>query len=372
MGYDRESSNPFGFDRIMELLKEYPKAVQDARGVFEKLKSELDIENSVKNFTSYDTGRKLITVSVDGGNQEIFPLIKEISSSIIRVSSYSEDLTVPLPVFETVIYNRIFLQKMKDFIGKESDESIITQTIEETLDNILEYDICKNFTDKTGITKTDLGVTYKTDMKNFVRIVRDLLEWAYIVELSERYKNIKVLIVKDGSLEQHNVGEEFIKKLKKYFEDNNVLISGVLKHNAIFANGFGVAIITSWITQAKEEPCYFKVPQKLMDYVYSSKRYWDSDFKNTSTFGRRYIGKLLGKTFQPMQSVISVDIPYYVDENEKNLHEIMSTLFAHKQMLFNGSISVVSSAHAKASISSNLIMQIENELAGLIDMKFLL
>jgi hypothetical protein len=63
-----------------------------------------------------------------------------------------------------------------------------------------------------------------------------------------------------------------------------------------------------------------------------------------------------------MQAVITFDIPWYLDSDSKAVAEIVSTLFKHRSVLYGGSISAVSEAHARASIDSSIARTIEAEL----------
>lgn len=63
-----------------------------------------------------------------------------------------------------------------------------------------------------------------------------------------------------------------------------------------------------------------------------------------------------------MQAVITFDIPWYLDSDSEAIAEIVSTLFKHRSVLYGGSISAVSEAHARASIDSSIARTIEAEL----------
>jgi len=302
---------------------------------------------------------------VDGGSQEIFPLINELSSSIIRIGADSQDLNEDLPTFIQVLKYTKFSTKFYTFEDPnksiEEVKEIVAQELDLEMNKIFDLPIMKSFCDLTGIEKADLGTSFQGDLQTFTGVIRNILEWAYIVNLAEKLKFIKVLILKDGRLEQHGVEESFRDKLKNYFHRNNTYIVGVLKQNAIFREGVSNWVINNWIADM-EEPFYFKAPQKIMEFVYANKRQWDPEFNKTFVFGQRYFGKLFGKTFHPMQSMLAFDIPFYFCDSPKDIHEIASTLFSHKSLLYNGSISTISDAHAKASISNRVVSEIEKDL----------
>lgn len=366
MGFLNEGSNPFGSNNFRELYTD--EDLDHMRGIIkivEQLTNELDVNKDIIKFSNYDTSRKLISVGVDGGSQEIFPFINELSSSIIRIGADSKDLNEELPSFIQVIKYTKFSSKFYRFEdpNKTDDEirKIVAKELDLEMNKIFNLPIMKRFTELTGIEKNDLGTSFQGDLQTFTNVIRNILEWSYIVNLSDKLKFIKVLILKDGRLEQHGVEESFRDKLKSYFERNKTYIVGVLKQNAIFKEGISNWVINNWVSEL-EEPFYFKAPQKIMEFVYANQRQWNPDFNKTFVFGQRYFGKLFGKTFHPMQSMLAFDIPFYFSNSQKDIHEIASTLFSHKSLLYNGSISTVSDAHAKASISNKVVREIERDL----------
>ena len=373
MGYINEKSNPFGID---DFLKEYTESdierMRKIHTIVEELANEINIAKDIKTFASYQKSRALISVGVDGGSQEIFPFINELSSSILRINAASKDLTEELPTFTHILQYSKFSKKFYSFDkpSKNSDEinMIIKEALNCEMEEIFSLDIMKKLSKLTGITKDDLGESFLGDLRAFGGVLRNILEWAYIVDITDRFKLIKTLILKDGRLEQHGVAESFRDKLKKYLCDNKIFIVGVLKQNAVFHEGISNLVIEKWVSSIKE-PFYFKAPNKIMDFVYANKRQWDPDFDKTFVFGQRYFGKLYGKTFHPMQGMIAFDIPFYFDQSQKEIHEIATTLFSHKSFLYGGSISSISDAHAKASIGVNIKNAIEKKLEKQLNLK---
>ncbi len=370
MGYNGEKSNPLGADNFLQLFnqsdtKETCDIIND---ICNNLAKELD-KNSIKRFTKYNgSNNKLITVSVDGGNQEIFRNFKEISSSIIIVNSKSDDLKETLEPFRLALQYKNFFPKLYSFLNKNNQDKELQQTNAEKYKNVFQNDYIKVFMEKTNITLDDIGTACFFNLQTFTNTIRDIIEWAYIVQLVDKFRDIKAVIVKDGRLAQSGVETTFIDKLKAYFNKYNAYIIGLLKKNAVFDDGLASVIILSWI-EAIEESFYFKVPSGVMDYVYSNKRQWDYSVDNSKVFGIRYFGRLYGKCFQPFQSMIALDIPYYLENKEKEIHEIIGTIFSHKSVLYNGSISVISESHIKSSIAYSVVKQIENELLNKIDSK---
>lgn len=372
MGYNGEISNPLGTDNFLQLFdkSDIDDTCQIINDIYNKLIDELK-EDSIKKFAKYNNSHKLITVSVDGGNQEIFRNFKEISSSIIIVNSKSDDLKETIKPFRLALQYKNFFPKLYSFLNKNNQEKIDQNIdIKEESENIFKNDYIRNFMEKTEITSKDIGSASFLNLQTFTSIIRDIMEWTYIVELVDKYKDIKVIIVKDGRLAQSGVETTFIDKLKKYFSKNNAYVVGLLKRNAVFDDGLASMIILSWI-ETINESFYFKVPHGIMDYVYSNKRQWDHSVDNSKVFGIRYFGRLYGKCFSPFQSMIALDIPYYLDSKDKEIHDIIGTIFSHKSVLYDGSISVVSESHIKSSIAYSVVKQIENELLNKIDSKII-
>lgn len=363
MPYTGQMNNPLGVsdfleqvtERDYELLKEVQQLVAELVGCLNK--------SAVRRVTPASSNCRLVTIAVDGGSSLLFPQFREISLGMIRVSAFSSDLEEqPEPVVK-VIKNYELFDILKAHNGS-ANESLRAKR-RAYLEDLFRESPLKEFSSETGIQHDDLGEHVYKDLESFTNIVRSVLEWAYIVNLAKRYRDagIKVVLVRDGRLEQHGVKDSFVKKLKDYFSRHKTRIVGVVKSTKLLREGVPSIVILRWLEQhVQGTPIYFQVPKKLMDYTFGFERQWNPDYDGSFVFGYRYVGKFFPETFSPLQSVITFDIPWYFAEDQRFVEDIVSTLYNHRSVLYGGSIATVSEAHERASIDSNLVHIVENEL----------
>jgi len=359
MPYIGEASNPFGLDDFLKQIGEEDfKRWREIKELIEKLAGDLN-KPDVRKVSPAQSHRGLITVAVDGGSSLVFPQHREISLGMVRVCAYSSDLQPQLEPAIVVIKNH----EVFDILRSDLSAEDLKNKRHQYIDALFSQFPLKEFSEQTGIKREDLGEYIYKDLESFSGIIRSVLEWAYIVCIAEKYRDSEVVLVRDGRLEQHGVKKDFIKKLKDYFERNKTYIVGVVKSTKLVREFVASSVIQRWLSCfAGEYPIYFKIPNSLMEYTFRFERQWNPEFDESFVFGYRYLGKFLTETFHPMQAVITFDIPWYLDSDSKAVAEIVSTLFKHRSVLYGGSISAVSEAHARASIDSSIARTIEAEL----------
>jgi hypothetical protein len=359
MPYIGEASNPFGLDDFLKQIGEEDfDRLRKINTLIEDLTRDLN-ESDVQEVSPAQSHRRLITVAVDGGSSLIFPQHREISLGMVRVSAFSNDLlSQPSPAVVVIKNHEVF-----DILMANNSSEDLKNRRHQYIDALFSQSPMKEFGELTGITYRDLGDYIYKDIESFSNIIRSVLEWAYIVSLAERYKDFKVVLVRDGRLEQHGVKQGFVDKLKAYFAHNKTYIVGVVKSTKLVREFVASSVIQRWLScYVRQHPVYFRIPERLMKYTFRFERQWNPDFDESFVFGYRYLGKFLTETFHPMQAVITFDIPWYLDSDSKAVAEIVSTLFKHRSVLYGGSISAVSEAHARASIDSSIARTIEAEL----------
>ncbi len=359
MAYIGEASNPFGLDDFLEQIGEEDfERLREINAIIENLARDLKASD-VQEVSPAQSHRGLITVAVDGGSSLIFPQHREISLGMVRVCAYSSGLRFqPKPAIVVIKNHEVF-----DILRSDLSAEDLKNKRNQYIDALFSRFPLKEFSEQTGIKREDLGEHIYKDLESFSSIVRSVLEWAYIVYIAEKYRDFEVVLVRDGRLEQHGVKKDFIKKLKDYFERNKTYIVGVVKSTKLVREFVASSVIQRWLSCfAGEYPIYFKIPNSLMEYTFRFERQWNPDFDESFVFGYRYLGKFLTETFHPMQAVITFDIPWYLDSDSEAVAEIVSTLFKHRSVLYGGSISAVSEAHARASIDSSIARTIEAEL----------
>jgi hypothetical protein len=359
MPYIGEASNPFGLDDFLRQIREEDyQRLRDINDLIEDLVGSLN-ESDVREVSPAQSHRRLITVAVDGGSSLIFPQYREISFGMVRVSAFCSDLkSQPDPAIIVIKNHEVF-----DILRTSLSAEDLKNKRRQYIDALFSQSPMKEFSELTGIKHEDLGDYVYKDLESFSNIIRSVLEWAYIVNIAEEYTRLKVLLVRDGRLEQHGVKQDFVNKLKAYFASKQTYIVGVVKSSKLVREFVACSVLQRWLScYVQRHPIYFKIPERLMKYTFRFERQWNPDFDESFVFGYRYLGKFLTETFHPMQAVITFDIPWYLDSDSKAVAEIVSTLFKHRSVLYGGSISAVSEAHARASIDSSIARTIEAEL----------
>ena len=356
MGYRGEGTNPLGFSSFFDLFDDTDwEEVRSVAKLAEDLKSSLGPKER-KLLPTYRSQRKLISVSVDGGSQVLFPFIRELSVGLIRVSAASDDMTEALDPLVLPIKNYELFPVRKDDEGKKSQNKANLKGFFIKL--FAENKTLKEFSAATGITPVDIGDYAAKDHQALTGVVRDLLEWAYIVGVVMRFQGIKVLIVRDGRLEQHGMPGTFLSKLKAFFEAKHAYVVGVVKGTKLLREGVPIWVIADWVGES-EGRFYFKVPRELMEYVYGFEKQWDPAFDHSYVFGNRYVTKLFDQSFNPLESVITFDVPDYIVKDQE-VEDIVATLHACRSVLFGGTLGIVSEAHQLASVSSGITRQLED------------
>ncbi len=366
MPYEGEPTNPLGADEFIRLVtdEDIRFLKEDVRNIIERLRCCLDPARDIKTF-GHRLDAKIVSVSVDGGNQPLFEEVPAIGMHLIRVSSGSQELKKVPDSFLHIVRTRNLVPVL------DEDVEEVRQKREAELKQLFEAETIQRFFDLTGIEHSDIGTSFQRNPLAFVGIVRDVAEWAYIVDIVERYHDfLDIIVVKDGRLEQHGVNSSFVTKLRDYFESRRAKVVGVLKHSILLSgsNGISNLVIAEWISRQREE-FYFRVPEELMKYVYSNERQWNPDDYDTSgrphetwVFGHRYLAKLYGNTFRPFDTVCALDIPRYFDEAPRLVEDIIGSVIARRSLLFGGSFGPTIEAHAEASISNHVRKMVEEHI----------
>ncbi len=362
MAHLGQSSNPLGVEDFLAQIGDEDYQLFSRIGeLVKKLVDALDM--SEMKYPKHRSGRRLISVAVDGGSQLLFPYFRELSMGVIRVSAYGDDFQEqPKPISKVIKNYEIF-----DVLGNSEDSRTrLQERRREFIRSLMQEDYMREFSKATGINENDFGEHIYKDIQTFTNTLRSILEWAYIVYISEECKNLKILIARDGRLEQHGVKNEFVRKLKTYFKKKKVYLVGIVKGTKLLREGIPAMVIRTWVEEWSKQhengAVYFRVPKQLMDYTFGFERQWNPEFEGAFVFGHRYVGKFIPATFRPLQSVFTFDVPFYLADDENAVDEIVSTLFQHCSYLYDGSVSLTSEAHERASIDATIVKTIENEV----------
>lgn len=371
MPYIGEPSNPFGLSDFLAQVNE-----QDISSLrkFVDLKDALTAsltDGHCMPLADLRAQHKLISIAVDGGSQMAFPALAELSIGIIRVSAASLGFKRPLPDLVQLTKNYELFQREIDFTAPDSErerERDFAQraSVDGFLGKLFAGDgdagpTIKQFSELTGITRKDLGEYVYKDIQSFTTVLRDILEWAYIVVLAEKYADFDCLFVKDGRLAQAGVEHSFREKLKGFFAKRRTLIVGVNKGTKLLREGLSAWVIYEWVKDWKHR-FVLRVPDKLMKYVYDFEKQWNPDYAGAYVFGNRHLIKLFPQELEPLESVVTFDIPDYLVEDRKAIEGIALTLYDARSILFGGSIQAVSDAHARASVRNSIVEELEREI----------
>lgn len=363
MGYANEPSNMAGGDKFLAQITEEDLRVlrEDIPKLIEELKSSLH-PNAIKIYNHQVTS-KVISVTVDGGSQPVFPEIPSIGMGLIRVSSASDNLKKLPNEFEHIVRFRNLAPVFRE------DKDTLAKKRQAEMNALWETPRLQKFSQWTGITLEDIGTSFLNNPQAFMGIARDLVEWAYICYIVQQYDDIDIVVVKDGRLEQHGVSNAFLQKLRAFFHKHNAKVVGVIKSSKLMngSNGISLLVIAEWIKHL-EKQFYFKVPDELMKYVYLHERIWNPEHRTEEgdlagfSFGHRYIGKMYARTFTPLEAMLNLDIPSYFEQDEQAARQIVGAIIANRCLLFGGSFAPTVEAHAKASISDFVRRTVQDHL----------
>ena len=351
MPYPGERSNPLGlkgflddleldhYEELLDELEELYREVKEAR------RMPLDEVDEVGE--SYP----LLTLTVDGGEGLAFEELPLLSFGLVRVAAVGVNgfrlppISHPLPGYAVLKDPRKYLEDLLARSG-ESEASYALNT----------------FFQATGISLEDLGEHYAKDLKAFVGIFRDLLEWAYLVWTVEKvlgndYR--KYLFVKDGRLAQTGVKDEFRTKLREYFRRKDLLLVGVSKRSRLLAEGLTSLVMAKLFAEVRGT-FLLQVPEALMEKAYRYERQWDADFQGAFVMGTRYVARLFESTFRPREGIAILDLPPHL--KEEDAIRVAKSLKSHRSVLYKGSLGSIVEAHGKASVAKLLATRMEDEV----------
>lgn len=348
MPYAGEGSNPLGLKDFLDDLRldHYQDLLRELDELHQKLKQERQVP-----LHGDGEAYPLLTLTVDGGEGRAFEELPLLSFGLVRVAAVGvKGFRLPsiahlLPGYEVLRDPKGYLEGLLE----RSEESPAA-------------DALKTFFRATGISLEDLGEYYTKDLRAFMGIFRDVLEWAYLVwgvekVLQESYKDY--LFIKDGRLAQLGVRESFRSKLQDYFARKHLLLAGVTKRSRLLAEGLTSLVMARLFAEARGT-FVLQVPQELMEKAYRYERQWNADLEGAFVMGRRYVARLLEDTFRPQEGVAIFDLPPYL--GEEDAVKVARSLRAHRSVLYGGSVGTVVEAHGRASVARSIPRRMEEEI----------
>ncbi len=176
-------------------------------------------------------------------------------------------------------------------------------------------------------------------------VIRDILEWAALVELAANSRPFKVLLLKDGALKTRNLTVKAFPMLREYLKQRYIadgtLVAGISK-DSIILNKLYLAIKAIGLLN-RNTPCFVNIPNDILLDIYT----WGATYLNAQSFATTTISKLAtGKS-----RMYVVDVADFMSDTDKKIAlEILST---HSEITFKmiGYPQQLLRAHEYASIS---------------------
>jgi len=281
------------------------------RAVDQELPLIYELREQIKNLKIQELGYRqcyaIAPVATDGGENNIS--FEPINLEIIRVVDS-----------EGIVH-------FQDFIPLSSDPSIFKEMFEEiaVLSNFfkeldLTYDEISYFLPSTkDIKKYAKGIEReKIDNRDYIRIIRDIAEWAVLLNLASNPGKTRVLLLRDGLLRTKILNLQTVDKMRDRFErayrENGTLIVGVAKRSKVLSYlSLGLTLEKTFELQS---PCFCEVPEEIEKRCYKWERTWMG-----KQFGKMHLVKLAeGKG----GIVLPVDIPVWLLERRKEVLEYLA------------------------------------------------
>lgn len=185
-------------------------------------------------------------------------------------------------------------------------------------------DILVNFLERIGVTYRELSELLEAgadrgSLRYAIRHLRDIAEWAVLLDIAWTPSQGKVLVLRDGLLRTLALTPEVVKKLEKSFEDahkeTGSLLVGVAKRAKVL-NYLSLALALEK-PFSRRAPCFCEVPSNLELQAHG----WARDWLEGHTFGRLHLAKL---SEQPDAIVLPIDIPPWLMGRRKEVLEYLT------------------------------------------------
>jgi len=158
-----------------------------------------------------------------------------------------------------------------------------------------------------------------SDTRRFIKTLRDILEWATLVELAFQSGRPVFLLIRDGLLRTKFIKKQIFPELAKLFrqayEECGAMIVGVAKRSKAL-NYLSLALTLEGIFD-RRAPCFAEVPPELEREAYTWARTW----MEGQCFGRLHLVKLIeGRD----ALILPVDIPEWLVPKRKEVLEYLA------------------------------------------------
>jgi hypothetical protein len=194
-----------------------------------------------------------------------------------------------------------------------------------------------------------------SETRRFVKVLRDILEWAALVQLAFGHSHPTFLLIRDGLLRTKFVKSDMVDRLSDAFRcahsSRGTMVVGVAKHSKAL-DYLSLALRLEGVFD-RETACFTEVPLDLEKEAYT----WSHTWTERQCFGRLHLVKLVEGRDAP---ILPVDIPEWLRYRRKEVLEYLAET-ARASFPVPGYPYPLVEAHKHARISS-LEMEIISNL----------
>ena len=184
-----------------------------------------------------------------------------------------------------------------------------------------------------------------SDTRRLVKTLRDILEWAVLLDLAHANTLSRFLLIRDGLLRTRFIKKGVFGRLaeafRKAYEERGTMIVGVAKRSKAL-NYLSLALALER-TFGRKRPCFAEVPQELEKEAYT----WAKTWMEGQSFGRLHLVKL---TEDPGGPIFPVDIPEWLLPRRREVLECLVST-ARSSFPIPGYPQPLILAHERANLS---------------------
>lgn len=336
------------FERLQEVQEKLKNAILAEMPNLDRLREKVRTLSVVE--LGYRDCYALAPVATDGGENNLS--LEPLNIEIIRIADSNGKVH-----FEEFIP---LSRKPRD-VGKELFEEKKENKEEGLLKKFLQYLGVPDWKQLSYLYSTEerpeaeeaLGAS---DTRQFVKTLRDILEWAVLLELAHTNTLPRFLLIRDGLLRtkfiKKGVFEKLAEAFRRAYEERGTMIVGVAKRSKAL-NYLSLALDLEKVFH-RRKPCFTEVPQELEREAYT----WAKTWMEGQSFGRLHLVKL---TEDPGGPVFAVDIPEWMLSRRKEVLECLANT-ARSSFPIPGYPQPLILAHERANLSGDQ-MDLLGELA---------
>ena len=160
---------------------------------------------------------------------------------------------------------------------------------------------------------------WEEDLRKYVRALRDIAEWAVVLDLSYTDRGIRMLVIRDGLLRSKSMSIKAMMALSRAFkhayEQTGAILVGVAKRSKVLS--YLSLALTLEGTLRKNYPCFVEVDKSLEEKCYNFAGTW----MQGQAFGRMHLVKLAEGADT---AIFPVDIPDWLLPRRKEVLEYLA------------------------------------------------